>query len=302
MKIYLSSITFRIVEEFKKKFPNKKINVLRSFGIPSNQERKFLITHRNIIGSIIQDSGTWTMNQRKKDGMRITREGYQGYMKMFGHHFDFYFNFDSNYQDIGFEENLEHLEKLEEAGLKPVPVVHDYYGGEIDYYLKLGYDMVALGSILDVESDRSKRTNADIKHAVQRLKQGNPKIKIHLFGSGSYDAMANLPLYSSDSSSWAQNSRYGYILYWNPSKLTTNKTVKLYFYDTKDDPRKNRRYFETYEFRKELETYLDRTLGITYTMLMGSNFHLYRNLVNTLYFVELEEILTAEHKRQGFIE
>ena len=302
MKIYLSSIVFQIIEMFFKKFPHKKINVLRSFGIPSSEERKFLITHRNIIGSIIQDSGTWTMNQRKKEGMRITREGYQGYTKMFGQHFDCYFNFDSNYQDIGFEENLEHLMELEKAGLKPVPVVHDYYGGEIDYYLKLGYDMVALGSILDPESNKSKRTRADIRHAVQRLKQGNPEIKIHLFGAGSYTAIANLPLYSSDCSSWAQNSRFGYILYWNQSKLATNKTVKLYFYDTKDDPRKNRRYFETYEFRKELETHLAHTLGITYTMLMGFNFHLYRNLVNTLYFVELEEIVTTEHKRQGFID
>ena len=83
MKIYLSSIVFQMIEMFNKRFPHKKVNVLRSFGIPSNQERKFLITHRDIIGSIIQDSGTWTMNQRKKDGMRITREGYQGYMKMF---------------------------------------------------------------------------------------------------------------------------------------------------------------------------------------------------------------------------
>jgi hypothetical protein len=65
-----------------------------------------------------------------------------------GSHFDFYFNFDEDYSREGFDVNLANQLDLENAGLTPVPVVHDCYGGEIPYYIanKHKYPIVAIGS------------------------------------------------------------------------------------------------------------------------------------------------------------
>jgi hypothetical protein len=53
---------------------------------------------------------------------------------------------------------------MEQAGLRPVPVIHNIFNLEIDYYVKSGkYDYLALGS--------SQVTNFnDLAYAVYRIK------------------------------------------------------------------------------------------------------------------------------------
>ncbi|MBF0121348.1 MAG: hypothetical protein HQK79_21140 [Desulfobacterales bacterium] len=200
----------------------------------------------------------------------------------------------------GFLENSQNQKVLESTGLKPVPVIHDYYGREINYYMDKGYDMVALGSILDTNTGKHARTFKDVEIAIEKIFKINSSTKIHLFAASSFTELSVLPLYSSDSTSWTQNGKYGYIKYWNEHNKLFNKTEKIYFEDSYDE-KENRLYFTSYEFRKELEEYLDKTLGINYDDLIGNNSYFYRQVVNSLHYIDIEERITQEHKRQGFI-
>ncbi|MBF0227427.1 MAG: hypothetical protein HQK76_18435 [Desulfobacterales bacterium] len=301
MKIFQSSIKSDVVEGLNKRYfakngVYKKLNILLSYGV-SGDEDKFLAKPTGLINSIILDSGAWSLNNRKSNnGMEITLKGYELYLKIFGDMFECYFNFDENFTPEGCLENLRNLTKLEESGLKPIPVIHDYYEDEIDYYIDKGYDMVALGSIFNAEKRKQERKYDDVKLAVNNLIKKKFDIKIHVFASSSYEVLSKLPVYSSDSSNWAQNVKYGYIPYWNEGK-----TDNIYFEDYLDDEKPNRIYFKKYCFRKELEEYLDKQLGMTYDDLMGNNNQLNRQIVNSLYYIEIEEKVTQEHKRQGFL-
>jgi hypothetical protein len=64
----------------------------------------------------------------------------------------------------GSANNIANQIKMEQAGLRPVPVIHNIFNLEIDYYVKSGkYDYLALGS--------SQVTNFnDLAYAVYRIK------------------------------------------------------------------------------------------------------------------------------------
>ena len=187
---------------------------------------------------------------------------------------------------------------LKAAGHNPVPVIHDYYRGEIDYYIGEGYDFVALGSIMEKGSDKMLRRQRDIDYAVEKLYQNN--VKMHLFGASSYRAISHLPLYSCDSSSWAQNNKYGFILYWNPASEKEDKTDKLYFYERHSDYDANRIYFNEYNYRSDLESYLEG-YGITYHDLTSINKNYYRQLVNAMYYLTIQDEVAEVHKKLGYI-
>jgi len=248
--------------------------------------------------SRILDCGTFSLHFAKSiDEEKVSIEGYIRYLKRFGKYYDFYFSFDRNFTVNGFEENKKSLERLKKERLKPVPVIHDYYRGEIDYYIGEGYELVALGSIMEEGSSKMLRKQKDINYAVEKLYQND--VKMHLFGASSYKTISHLPLFSCDSSSWAQNNKYGYILYWNPLKEGEDKTDKLFFYDNEINYDPTRQYFNEYPFRNKLEMYLGE-LGITFHNLTSTDKHYYRQLVNVIYYLTIEDIVKEKHKRLGY--
>jgi len=273
-------------------FPGQKLNVLRSFGTPSKNTEDFLRTHRDKLGSIILDSGTWTLNNKKTTGgIKITFEGYKNYVKDFGDEFDFYFNFDSNFTDEGFGENIVNQIRLEEAGLHPVPVIHDIYGDEIPHYIEKQYPMVALGStqITDIYS---------LEMVVDRLQRAG--IQIHLFGNTNFEFLSTLPIFSCDSTSWAKTAGFGEIKFWNLKKEGINKTDDIYLEEYLNSLDKKPNRISAYKFRSDLLEYLDRTFGLTEDDLVGPDGKFYQWLVNTQYFVELEERINQIHRQKGF--
>ena len=117
MKIYNSSISVDIVRKYKKLFPDAKINVLRSFGIRDNDVALLCKRFRPHIGDLILDSGTWTKNQAPSAiAAEITVEKYIAYLRTAAKYFDFYFNFDSNFEPDGFEENYANQLEIEASG------------------------------------------------------------------------------------------------------------------------------------------------------------------------------------------
>ncbi len=305
MNIYQSSMEFFLIQELWERLGKlfKKINVLLSYGIPSDVQQ--FDNAKELIDNIILDSGAWTLNNKKSGGgIVITNKGYEIFLKKFGHMFKYYFNLDSNFFSTpeGFRENLNNQKKLEEAGLKPVPVIHDYYRFEIDYYIDQGYDIVALGSIFNPITKKQERTYSDVAYAVEKLIKLKSDIKIHLFASSSIIYLPKFPLFSSDSSNWSQNSRYGYILYWNENKKGFNKTEKIFFEDfyEEEEDKQNRVYFKGCKNHESLEDLTNR-LGITDEDLIGLQSYYYRKMINTVYYIKIEEEITKEHKRQGFL-
>ena len=82
MKIFFASLAMDRFQKYAELFPKnaQNVNVLRSFGIPSPDDWDFYNMPKDMIGSIVVDSGTYTLNNAKKNDIkRITKENYRNY-------------------------------------------------------------------------------------------------------------------------------------------------------------------------------------------------------------------------------
>jgi len=291
--IYLASFNTKALMAYHAIHPTEKLNVLVSFGRLKRDIADFVFHHRSKLNSVVLDSGVWTLNSNPEMYRdQINLRAYQSYLKEVGRYFDFYFNFDEVMSVDGFDQNYGNQLVLEAAGLKPVPVVHDSYGDEVQLYIDRGYDLVALGS-----SEVRDADVAELYRIVNRFySQG---IKVHLLGSTDYQKLAYLPVYSCDSSTWNHAGSRGHILYWNPNKPGFDKTdlvclVKERIARLQQNP------IETYSQRYELESYLEQEFGYSTDDLTGSHGWFYRHLVNIHYFVQLEKRIAAQHCVLGY--
>jgi len=293
MRLYHASLSLKVVKWYSKRFPDRKLNVLRSYGLLDRDSYPFCTGWRDKINSLILDSGTWTLNNTTTQALRkrLTVDNYKNYLSGVESCFDFYFNFDSDFSDNGYATNLANLKELEKAGYHPVPVIHDIYGNEIDYYIKAGYKRVALGSaqIKSIDS---------LEAAMEKLIKAD--IKVHLFGNTSFKFLTSFPLDSCDSTAWANKRSYGYINYWNPKKqgIYKNDAIYLEEYMAADTTKKNT--LTTYPFKRDLEAYLGRELGITFHDLLGNDGAYYKQIANLHYYVKLEDIINDIHRKRGF--
>ena len=177
---------------------------------------------------------------------------------------------------------------MEEAGLKPIPVIHEIVGDEIQYYIDEGYQKVAIGS--------SQITDFETLYYVVKKFEGT-NVKLHLFGTVKYHLIAYLPIHSCDTSSWVYTGQYGYIRYYNKHK---GKTDKIYLDEYMHPDKKHKIHYSSYEFRYELDRYWDEELNIGYEHLLGNAGTFYKQLVNLHYLVQLEERVNQMHKDYGF--
>ena len=284
MKLYQASLFLNILKYYYEIF-KEPLNVLLSFAIMGSDTKGFLQTYRHMVASIIADSGAWSVAKGKSD---LTIEQLISYLKLWGGCFDRYFNFDTDFSDRGFANNIANQILMERARLTPVPVVHNFYDREIDYYIDTGkYDWLALGS------SQSSNFKA-LSHAVNRIKRRNPAIKIHWFGGSKYEWLCQLPIASCDTSSWAKTGIYGFINYWNPHEPAFNKTHRIYISGPLKPTKRNEYHFVTYLWRKELEEHLQNTFGYTYQDLCGYGDKYYMQVVNTRFYVELERRINEE--------
>ena len=150
---------------------------------------------------------------------------------------------------------------------------------------------VALGS-------KQMKTLATLKKVM--LKFEGTGIKVHLFGQTSFDLLANAPIHSCDTAMWAREGAWGRIRYWNPLKEGENKTDRIYLEEYIQTDSTDGITFSTYQYRKEFEEYLWNTFSLKYDDLIGKDGAINKQLVNTHYFVQLEKIITAIHKKKGF--
>jgi hypothetical protein len=283
MKLFLASMHIKVLAKFYDIF-GIKMNILLSYAYKNAAFPKFMVQDRDKIDGLILDSGAWTLNNKKSNNktMNVPKD-LIFYCQDVEKYFNYIFNYDSDFHIRGFEINYTNQVEMEKAGLSPVPVVHNYYGKEeINHYIKRGCKRVALGSF-------EGRDLHAIDYATQRLKDHG--IKIHLFKMGSYATLSRLPIDSADASSWAQHAKFGCIIIWNPNKPGEDKTEILRMPDYLIKDNKNVPYFDEYPLREEIEELIYDTTSITYNDLMGLDAHLYRQVLNTFYYTQIQDII-----------
>jgi len=289
--IYHAGITAKIVRAYAQINPKAKLDALLSYGIKNMHTASLLFQDRHLVGNVACDSGTWTLNQNPaKYRDTITLKGYSGYLRNLASKFEFYFNFDDDFSAGGFENNLWNQLRLEEQGLRPVPVIHDCYSKEeVGYYIDHGYEMVAIGS-----GELKMQGVTELNRITEKFHAKG--IKVHFLGCTEYLKLANTPVYSCDSSSWGQKGTKGYILYWNPEKPGEDKTDAIDFVANQH----GRVFYKDYPFLWDLEEHIESRLGLPIEALAGRENIFNRILATIDYFVQLEDLIAQRHKQLGY--
>jgi len=289
MKFYHASMSSRVLKRHWELF-NEPINVLLSYAYAGSDFLEILLKYRMMVISIILDSGAWSVAQGVAN---LSLAGLISYLKINGHLFDRYFNFDTDFSNNGFANNIVNQIKMEKAGLGPIPVAHNLFDGEIDYYVQSGkYNYIALGS--------SQTTNFDdLAYAVYRIKKGNPDIRIHWFGGSKFEWLCNLPIASCDTTSWASTGKFGFIRYWNPIAEGFNKGHSIYTSGVIKNVEPGKYEYVTYPWRKDLDKYLHDTFSLTFHDLCGYDSAYDMQLINTRFFVEQERRINEERVKRG---
>ena len=296
IKIFLATFNERTLLEYKKLYPDSEVNVLLSYGTRSNDYYRMMTTNRNHISGLILDSGAFSKNfsNSQKD---ITLQGFITYCKHFGKHFDYIFNYDEDFNMDGFETNLMNMRKLEKAGIKVVPVVHDYIGSkvrEIDYYIKKKYPIISFG----YSEHKKKNKHANIAFAVKKIVEAG--LKVHLLGLTHPSILGKYPIHYADSSSWGQEAMYGNIIWWNPSRQSEDKTDRVRFIDRNDTTKRWSHHIENYPDRKAFETYLKDEFNFSIIDVYGHNKEYKRQIANVHYFVKAQYEVRKMHLKKGF--
>ncbi len=117
MKVYQASMSSRVRKHNRHLF-KELLNILLSFAYAGPDFEEILIKCRHMVGSIVLDSGTWTAS--KGNSNRNSGRPYSD-IQTVGHLFDGYYNFDSDFSDRGFVNNIVNQIIMERAGLHPNP-------------------------------------------------------------------------------------------------------------------------------------------------------------------------------------
>jgi hypothetical protein len=292
MKIFHAGMELKVLLEYAKLYPGVKLDILKSFATIDHEIQRFYGGHRKKIGNLIFDSGTYSLNNSSQTPSGVNLRAYKEYLLQFERQFDWYFNFDSDFSGGDSPENYQNQLDLEGAGLKPVPVVHDINGEEIEHYIATGHKMVALGS--------SQITSMKVLAGVMQRFAGTG-VKVHLLGKVKFDFISNFPIYSCDTNAHAQRGKYGFIYYWNSRCPDVDKTDRIYLDEYISASNNKKIILANYRHRDEFLGYLNDELGVVEGDLYGDQGVFFKQIANLHYYVHLERVVNQIHKMKGFI-
>jgi hypothetical protein len=162
---------------------------------------------------IFLDSGAYSAH---KKNISINIHDYCDFIKKNKNLFDYYANLDiignkghtSNRGTA--EQTLENQNLMEELGLHPLPCFH--YGEPFEYlehYVK-NYDHICLG-VTNSNSDIIPYLNECFRDHIC-YPNGEPKVKVHVYGKADIELLLSFPFCSSDATTWMIAGRYGSII------------------------------------------------------------------------------------------
>jgi len=303
MKIFQSSLSIPVIKKLHEINPALKPNVLITFyGLDSPMN--YTKTHRGKIKDLILDCGAYSINSNKKLSIAARKIEsdklflqYMDYTKLAQGDYDFLFSFDDDFTPNGFDHNLQRLIDLEAAGVRVVPVIHNLHNHEIDSFIddRPKYPLVAIGQCQDDD-----RGDLDILfEAVNKLYRNG--IRVHLFGMTTPNLISYVPAYSCDSKTWLDYAGRGRALYYNPESDSLSKEELIHFPD-KEDPRNYTKatYYKNFDRMDAFKDHIGSKLNLELNDLIAEQTQaMSLDLVNALYFLELEERITEENRLMG---
>ena len=299
MKIFLSSLPIEVLKALNVINPELNPNVLITYYGLTNQ-MDYVSRHRSLIGSLIMDCGAFSLNNIYRDPVARSKESNKLFAKykfdapLIQSNYDFLFSFDDAFDPDSFEHNLERLHDLESNGVRAVPVVHNLANEEVDYYIDHGYKVIAIG-----QCQGQNRENLEILWPVVD-KLYSAGVRTHLFGMTSPGTISHVPAYSCDAKTWIDYAARGRVLFWNPENPKLDKTDLVYFPKNQKFPDDGPgTYYHDYPHLDAFKEYIGGKLCIELRDLLGLQREMYRKLVNVLYFLELEEMITINHRAEG---
>jgi len=299
MKIFLSALSIPVIKALNTINPAWKPNVLLTFyGLVKPMDH--LSVHREMIGDVILDCGTHSLykmhpnkNARERAAKTLFRQ-FKFFAKVMQPRFDFIFSFDERYEPDSFEYNWELQVELENEGIDVVPVLHNLSNGDADRLIAGGYTRVAIGQC----RGENREDLATLWPAVDNLY--NAGIKVHLFGMTQPSHIAHVPAFSCDSKTWLDYGTRGRALYWNPENPSMDKTDVVYFPDRQDPTHsKSWFYYHDYPHLEAFKAHIGSKLGIELHDLLGLRQAHFCQLINVLYFLEIEEMITLNQLADG---
>lgn len=295
MRIYLSSVPSYILDLIALRWPSVKLNILRSYAVEKEDTIKIAINRPASVNSLILDSGTYTIANKPDLIEDLDVQSYKAFLKQYGSFFDYYFNFDEVHGDEGEVINWANMQILSNLSpsvdgdvvknLKPIPVLQNLE--EVNNYCQLKdvYPIIAIGSTC-LKNDK------DVKAAVSIMAEH--KIKVHLFGKGSYTFLKDKPAWSCDCSSFAQWNKIKRIIYFN------EHYEKEFIFSVKEKTgsKPNEDYLFNDEYHcMEYEIWL-RSIGIEINEVYNDTI---RQIANCLHYHRMEKIITDKHIQDGII-
>ena len=113
MKIFHAGMQLKVLLEYAKLYPAVKLDILKSFATIDYEIQGFCTDHRNKIGNLIFDSGTYSLNNSLQTPIGVNLRAYKEYLLQNGGQFDWYFNFDSDFSGGDSPENYQNQLDLE---------------------------------------------------------------------------------------------------------------------------------------------------------------------------------------------
>jgi len=289
IKVFISSPSISLVQEFTKRVSHYKPNVLITF-FGMEKPTLYTIKNRHLIGDLMLDCGAFSLHQKykhrpieeKERASQELFEAYTVYTEVAQDQYDHVISMDDRFDLESLEHNLERLREMEEEGVQAIPVIHNIYDDdEIAYFIDQGYKMVAIGQC-DGRDDLRV-----LSPVVERFALSD--VKVHLFGMTTPKIINHVPAYSCDSKTFLDSGTRGQVLYWNPEKKGLDKTDKIYFPQFQENPPKDKGdYYHEYKYLDDFKRYIAHNLDIGFDKLLGNKHNFYRELVNMLYFAHVE--------------
>jgi len=279
MKLYCAVVDAETVRLFHD-ITKIKFNVLISYYYIKGSAHKLTSLYRNMIDSLIMDSGAYSVATGKS---KISLSEYKLYLKRYGHLFDCAFNLDDKFDNP--EHNQRHQDYLQQGVARerwPVPVVHseDDPEGEVQIYVDQGHDYIALGSL-----GKHRKFDAD---TVARIMEKFPDIRFHLFGNFDREILTKCRPYSADSATWGHKAGFGSVYYWDPDE---KKEYSIYMEHRDTKQQAGQILYSEFKLKDKLNKFLSSTFGFDYARVLNNQTSM--QIVNIYFFTQLESHINS---------
>ena len=306
MRIYISDISIFLIQKLLSINENIKLNVLKAYShkLPfgDNRELSLLVDSPWLYNSLFIDSGAYEIFKDEKhirtaDELDTCFARYISFILKNREKIALYANFDVDFIGIDrFEINLSYQKIIENAQLKPIPVIHSLDKAEIDYYISKQYPIVSISS--RVMTNKTQSSYSGVSEVIDILLEKG--IKTHLLGAGSYALLKDCNAWSCDCSSFAQWCSAGRVIFFSEhfrkeenlalsERTSTGETIKEYCNNIRDPNIKI--------LRNEYENFIHTNLNFTIDMLLADQYNVM--MANAFYYYTLERRITALQKERG---